>query len=144
MIIVLRITLAATLLALVAIAAPVRADEAQDEVGVPMPESVEQSVDQATANEQPVTAPMPTGTPSYVTEEEPIEAVHRPKGFWGVVAVAADVLVMRPIGFLSLAPAAAAAVMVSPVTAATQTIPDAAGTLQDRAKDVFTRPLGAL
>jgi hypothetical protein len=140
MTIVLRIVLAA---ALVAIAAPARADESPDEVGVPMPEPTE-SVDQATANEQPVTAPMPTGTPSYVTDEEPIEAVHRPKGFWGVVAVAADVLVMRPIGLISLAPAAAAAVMVSPVTAATQTFPDAAGALQDRAKDVFTRPLGAL
>ncbi len=134
---VLRIVLA---VALVAIAVPVRADEPQDEVGVPMPESV----DQATANEVPVTAPVPTGTPSYVTEEEPIEAVHRPKGFWGALAIAADVLVMRPIGFVSLAPAAAAAVIVSPVTAATWTFPDAAGALQDRAKDVFTRPLGAL
>jgi hypothetical protein len=133
----LRIVLAVTL---VAIAAPVRADESQDEVGVPMPESV----DEATANEEPVTAPAPTGTPSYVTDEEPIEAVHRPKGFWGALAIAADVLVMRPIGFLSLAPAAAAAIMVSPVTAATQTFPDAAGALEDRAKDVFTRPLGAL
>jgi hypothetical protein len=140
MTIVLRIAL---VVAFVAIAAPVRADESQDEVGVPMPEPTE-SVEQTTAAEQPVTAPMPTGTPFYVTDEQPIEAVHRPKGFWGVVAVAADVLVMRPIGFLSLAPAAAAAVMVSPVTAATQTFPDAAGTLQDRAKDVFTRPLGAL
>jgi hypothetical protein len=141
---VLRIAVA---VALLASAAPVRADEAQDQnpepeqVGVPAPENA----DQMTANEQPTGTPPPaSGTPSYVTEEVPVEAVHRPGGVWGALAVAADVLVMRPIGFISLAPAAAAAVIVSPVTAATQTIPDATGTITDRAKDVFTRPLGAL
>jgi hypothetical protein len=135
---VLRIVLTA---ALVSLAAPAGADQPQDdEVGVPVPESV----DQATANEEPATAPMPTGTPSYLNDQPRVEAVHRPDGVWGVLAAAADVLVMRPIGFISLAPAAAAAVIVSPVTAATQTFPDAAGAITDRAKDVFTRPLGAL
>ena len=138
----LRIALA---VALVAVAVPVRADESADEsadeMGLPMPESVEPSA----PSEQPVTtAPEPTGTPSYETSEAPIEAVHRPKGVWGALAIAADLLVMRPIGFISLAPAAAAAVIVSPVTAATRTIPDATGAITDRAKDVFTRPLGAL
>jgi hypothetical protein len=139
---VLRIAVAAALLAT---AAPVRADEApvqtQEQVGVPAPENVEP----VTENEQPTGTPPPAnGTPSYVTEEVPVEAVHRPGGVLGAIAVAADVLVMRPIGFISLAPAAAAAVIVSPVTAANRTIPDATGTITDRAKDVFTRPLGAL
>ncbi len=140
MITVLRVALAVLL---VAIAAPVRADEnpAPDEVGVPMPENAET----ATPTEVPAgTPPPPSGTPSYVTDEVQVEAVHRPAGVLGALAIAADVLVMRPIGFISLAPAATAALIASPVTAATRTFPDAAGTLTDRAKDVFTRPLGAL
>ena len=135
-----RVLCIAVATALVAIAGPVRADESPNEMGVPAPESMES----ATPSESPAVAPPPTGTPSYETNQVPIEAVHRPKGVWGALAIAADVLVMRPIAFISLAPAAAAAVIVSPVTAATQTIPDATGTITDRAKDVFTRPLGAL
>jgi len=51
---------------------------------------------------------------------------------------------MRPIGFISLAAGGAAFVMVSPVAAATQTLGSRVDALDERAKDVFTRPLGAL
>ena len=75
---------------------------------------------------------------------EPIEAVHRPGGVWGPLAVAADLLVMRPIGLVSLVAGGGAFVAVSPVAAATGTLGDRVDTLADRARNVFTRPLGAL
>jgi hypothetical protein len=75
---------------------------------------------------------------------EPVEPVHRPRGLWAPLAVAADVLVMRPIGLVSLAAGSALFVAVSPVAAATCTLDDRADTLLDRAKNVFTRPIGAL
>ncbi len=118
-----------------------QADESNDQVGVPIPERV--SAEEPAA-EPTISTSTPTGLPSYVTTEGPIEAVHRPSGFWGPFAIAADVLVMRPIGFLSLAAGGAAFVIVSPVAAATQTIGSRVDALGERAKDVFTRPLGAL
>jgi hypothetical protein len=136
MAVLLRIVLA---VAFVAAAAPVRADEAQDEVGVPIPERVEE----AASSEAPVVAE-PTGTPAYERDVAPIAAVQRPSGVWGPLAVAADLLVMRPIGFVSLFAGSAAFVVVSPVAAATQTLGDRADALSERAHDVFTRPLGAL
>lgn len=129
-------------IALAWIAAPAaRADEAAEEVGVPAPEQ--------TSAEEPALAPevqaaMPTGTPSYATTAEPISAVHRPGGVWGPLAIAADLLVMRPIGFVSLAAGGAAFVLVSPVAAATQTLGSRVDALGERARDVFTRPLGEL
>jgi hypothetical protein len=129
-------------IALAWIAAPAaRADEAGEEVGVPAPE-------QASA-EEPAAAPevqtaMPTGTPSYATTSESISAVHRPGGVWGPLAIAADLLVMRPIGFVSLAAGGAAFVLVSPVAAVTQTLGSRVDALGERARDVFTRPLGEL
>lgn len=129
-------------IALAGIAAPVvRADEAREEVGVPVPErpSAEEPV---AAAEVPMTTP--TALPSYATNEAPIKAVHRPGGIWGPLAIAADLLVMRPIGFVSLAAGGAAFVVVSPVAAATQTLGSRVDALGDRAKDVFTRPLGEL
>ena len=128
-------------IALVAIAEPDRADESRDEVGVPMPE---QATAAEPAAEAVVPISTPTALPSYVTTEGPIEAVHRPSGVWGPLAVAADVLVMRPIGFISLAAGGAALAIVSPVAAATQTLGSRVDALGERAKDVFTRPLGAL
>lgn len=127
--------------ALVANTIPARADESQDEVGVPMPE---RSVEQATASEAPPTVAEPTGTPSYERDGAPIGAVARPGGIWGPLAIAADLLVMRPIGFVSLFAGGAAFVVVSPVAAATQTLGDRTDALAERANDVFTRPLGAL
>lgn len=76
--------------------------------------------------------------------DEPVEPVHRPTGLWAPLAVAADLFVMRPIGLLSLAAGSAAFVAVSPVAAATGTLDDRTDTLADRAKDVFTRPIGAM
>ena len=75
---------------------------------------------------------------------KPIDVVQRPGGVWGPLAVAADLLVMRPIGFVSLFAGGAAFVVVSPVAAATQTLGDRTDALTERARDVFTRPLGAL
>lgn len=129
-------------IALAGIAAPgVRANESSEEVGVPVsarPTAAEP------AAEAVVPMSTPTALPSYVTTEWPIEAVHRPSGVWGPLAIAADLLVMRPIGFVSLAAGGAAFVLVSPVAAATQTLGSRVDALGDRAKDVFTRPLGAL
>jgi len=101
----------------------------------PTPSPTEDSV----TEQIPVTPVGPAATPA-----EPIEPVHRPTGVWGPVAVAGDVLVMRPLGFVSLVGAAAAFVVVSPVAAATGTLGDRVDTLRDRAENVFTRPLGAL
>jgi hypothetical protein len=93
-----------------------------------------------TVTEQiPVTEVGPAAAPA-----EPIEPVHRPTGVWGPVAVAADVLVMRPLGLVSLVGGAATFVVVSPVAAATGTLGDRVDTLRDRVQNVFTRPLGAL
>lgn len=132
--------------ALIAFAAPgARADESNEVVGVPMPEhatSPEAALEQAPESEVPLTTP--AALPSYVTSDGPIEAVHRPAGVWGPLAIAADVLVMRPLGFLGLAAGGAAFVIVSPVAAATQTLGSRVDALEERAKDVFTRPLGAL
>jgi hypothetical protein len=108
---------------------------------VPAPESVS-AEEPAEAVE--VQAAEPTGTPSYATTGEPISAVHRPGGVWGPLAIAADLLVMRPIGFVSLAAGGAAFVLVSPVAAATQTLGSRVDALGERARDVFTRPLGEL
>jgi hypothetical protein len=118
-----------------------RADEANEVVGVPMPE---QATPQEPAPEPEVPLTTPAALPGYVTSEGPIEAVHRPPGVWGPLAIAADVLVMRPLGFLGLAAGGAAFVIVSPVAAATQTLGSRVDALEERAKDVFTRPLGAL
>jgi len=122
-------------------AAPVRADEpstAEGEITAPAPEPPAMPAEpapEAMADTSPAPPPLTA---------EPIEAVHRPGGIWGPVAVAADLLVMRPIGLVSLAAGSAAFVLVSPVAAATQTLGDRADTLLDRARNVFTRPLGAL
>jgi hypothetical protein len=102
---------------------------------LPAPESTEDTVTQQIT----VTSVEPAAAPA-----EPIEPVHRPTGVWGPLAVAADVLVMRPAGLVSLVGGAATFVAVSPVAAATGTLGDRVDTLRDRAKDVFTRPLGAL
>lgn len=129
-------------IALAWMAAPaVHADEPSQEVGVPVPEraSAEQP---AAAAEVPMTTP--TALPSYATDEPPIAAVHRPGGIWGPLAIAADLLVMRPIGFVSLAAGGAAFVAVSPIAAATQTLGSRVDALGERARDVFTRPLGEL
>ena len=129
-------------IALIGIGAPgVRADEPREEVDVPMPE---RSSAAEPAAEAEVPLATPAALPSYETTEAPIRAVHRPPGVWGALAIAADVLVMRPIGFVSLAAGGAAFVIVSPVAAATQTLGSRVDALGERAKDVFTRPLGAL
>jgi hypothetical protein len=139
----------AWLVAAALVAAPFATSHADQEsseaaVAVPQPEP---DPDAATMNEgtadsaAPVVAPADGEAPITA---EPIEPVHRPEGFWGPVAVAADLLVMRPIGFLSLAAGGAAFVVVSPVAAATRTLDDRADALADRARNVFTRPLGAL
>jgi hypothetical protein len=129
-------------IALAGIAAPgVRADESSEEVGLPVPE---QPTAAEPAAEAVVPMSTPTALPRYVTTEGPIEAVHRPGGVWGPLAIAADLLVMRPIGFVSLAAGGAAFVLVSPVAAATQTLGSRIDALGERARDVFTRPLGAL
>ena len=140
-------TLGATLaLATLFAAAPLRADEggAESEVGTPAP-----APEPTTPAEPETSGPAETMTPETATPEtplaaRPIDAVHRPTGFWGPVAVAADVLVMRPVAFVSLAAAGAAFVVVSPVAAATGTLGDRVDALRDRAQNVFTRPLGAL
>lgn len=129
-------------IALAWIAVPgVRADEPSEEVDVPAPEQASPEEPEAAVEVQTA---MPTGTPSYATTAEPIEAVHRPRGIWGPLAIAADLLVMRPIGLVSLAAGGAAFVIVSPVAAATQTLGSRVDALGDRARDVFTRPLGGL
>ena len=110
-------------------------------MGVPVPE---RPIAAEPAAEPVVPLSTPTALPSYVTTEGSIEAVHRPPGIFGALAVAADVLVLRPIGFLSLAAGGATFVLVSPVAAATQTLGSRVDALDERAKDVFTRPLGAL
>ena len=139
-----RNTLPAILLTLCVAAlpvAPVRADEpstSEGEIAAPAPEPA------ATPSEPAPEAMAETSPAPPPLTAEPIEAVHRPGGVWGPVAAAADLLVMRPIGLVSLAAGSAAFVLVSPVAAATQTLGDRADTLRDRAKDVFTRPLGAL
>jgi hypothetical protein len=104
----------------------------------------DRGVEQAAPSTAPPTVAEPTGTPSYERDVPSIEAVQRPGGIWGPLAVAADLLVMRPIGFVSLFAGGAAFVVVSPVAAATQTLGDRTDALSERAKDVFTRPLGAL
>lgn len=131
------------------LAAPARADQAstETEMSVPAPtaetpgDPAAEPLEPADVTTQPV-APAAAAPPPLT--DEPVEAVHRPGGFWGPLAVAADLLVMRPIGFVSLAVGGAAFVAVSPVAAATGTIGDRADTLLDRAENVFTRPLGAL
>ena len=101
--------------ALIAFAAPrARADEPNEVVGVPMPEHAT-APEAAPEPEVPLTTP--AALPGYVTSDGPIEAVHRPAGVWGPLAIAADVLVMRPLGFLGLAAGGAAFVIVSPVAA---------------------------
>jgi hypothetical protein len=125
------------------VALPAHADPAaapttpQDEPAAaePAPSSEEDTVTQEIA----VTSVEPAASPV-----EPIEAVHRPGEPWTPVAVAADLLVMRPIGFVSLFAGAAAFVAVSPVAAAIGTLGDQVDTLRDRARNVFTRPVGAL
>jgi hypothetical protein len=121
-----------------------RADEAAEtEVGVPTPEPA--SGVAAVEPEPAAQAPAgPASEPGYLTENPPVEAVHRPEGAAGVAAVAADVLVMRPLGLLSLAPGAAAFVLVAPVRAATGGLGDSVDALRERADAVFRRPLGAL
>jgi hypothetical protein len=76
--------------------------------------------------------------------DEAIHPVQRPPGFWGAAAVAGDLLVMRPLGFASLVPGAAAFVITSPVSAALGTLGEGLQALEHRAKDVFERPLGAI
>jgi len=139
-------------LAALAAAGPVHAEEAPQPVTpedksieaepvpstVPLPSPTEPTEDTVT-QQIPVTSVGPAASPA-----EPIEPVHRPGGVWGPLAVAADVLVMRPLGLASLVGGAATFVAVSPVAAATGTLGDRVDTLRDRAKDVFTRPLGAL
>lgn len=139
-----RRPLALALVALLgaALAAPARADQpsTEAEVATPAPEPAPAETQPEPSEGASVTIP-PAGPP---LSAEPIEPVHRPRGFWGPVAVAADLLVMRPIGFVSLAAGGAAFVVVSPAAAATGTLGDRADTLWDRTKNVFTRPLGAL
>lgn len=136
----------ALLVAVALVSAPARPAYAEDpvssegEVMAPEPEADSKAL-AADPTVEPLIPPETQETPITA---EPIEPVHRPKGFWGPVAVAADLLVMRPIGFLSLAGAGAAFVVVSPVAAATQTLGDRTDALADRARNVFTRPLGAL
>jgi hypothetical protein len=120
---------------------PAFADQAEAQVGVPEPEaSAEPTTEES---DEAAVAQIPSDASPPIAAE-PIEAVHRPSGFWGPVAVAADLLVMRPVGLVSLAAAGAAFVVVSPVAAATGTLGDRVDTLGDRAANVFTRPLGAL
>ncbi|RIK94561.1 MAG: hypothetical protein DCC71_23540 [Proteobacteria bacterium] len=143
--------------ALLASAAPLhgaRADEsAEAEIGVPPAPSADERMSPEKPTEtppmtqtgSPTTAPVEPAAPAPpAVTSQPVEAVSRPGGAWGPVAIAADLLVMRPIGLLSLVPAAAAFVAVSPVAAATGTLGDRVGALRDRAENVFTRPLGAL
>lgn len=131
------------------LAAPLRAEQESTPTETPVSEpAAETPADPVAAplvpgdvTTQPVATLAPAPPPLTA---EPVEAVHRPSGFWGPLAVAADLLVMRPIGFVSLAVGGAAFVAVSPVAAVTGTIGDRADTLLDRAENVFTRPLGAL
>ena len=136
-----RVLGTALALALLLGAAPLRADQGSAE-SIESAESAVQTPAPEPAVAEPLVEPAAAGEPSLV--DEPIEAVHRPKGFWGPVAVAADLLVMRPIGLLSLVGGAAAFVAIAPVAAATCTLGDRVDTLGDRARNVFTRPLGAL
>jgi hypothetical protein len=107
---------------------------------VPEPEAAAEAAPEPPA--EPVS--LVSGDAPPPLSSEPIDAVHRPHGFWGPVAVAADLLVMRPVGLVSLVAGGAAFVVVSPVAAATGTLGDRLDTLGDRAENVFTRPLGAL
>lgn len=134
-----RAALGVALLSL-ALAGPASADEAEAEVGLPEPEPAAQAAPEAPA--EPAAHPQGDAPPPLASE--PIEAVHRPDGVWGPVAIAADLLVMRPFGLISLVAGGAAFVVVSPVAAATGTLGDRIDTLGDRAANVFTRPLGAL
>lgn len=118
-----------------------RADESEAAVGVPLPE---QSSEAAAPPPESAAPAQPTAEPGPNLATEPIEALQRPKGVWGGVAIAADVLVMRPIGLLSLVPGAAAFVLVSPVRAATGGLGDSLDALHERTKNVFSRPLGSL
>jgi hypothetical protein len=132
-------------LALGLVASPARADEAEAEVGTPEPVATEAAVPAEAAASEPAPAEAAAATSGETPfSAEPIEAVHRPRGVGGALAIAADLLVMRPVGLVSLVPASAAFVLVSPVAAATCTLGDRADALRDRAADVFTRPLGAL
>lgn len=130
----------AVLLAL-PLAGPASADQTEAQVGVPEPEASAEPAPEPP--DEAAVSPVPDAAPPPLSAE-PIETVQRPSGFWGPVAVAADLLVMRPVGFVSLAAAGAAFVVVSPVAAATGTLGDRVDTLGDRAANVFTRPLGAL
>jgi hypothetical protein len=135
------------LAALVALAPPslARADQAstEAEVAAPAPEPAATPV-ASDPSAEPGFAGEPAPDGERPIMAEPIEAVHRPDGVWGPLAIAADVLVMRPIGAASLAAGGAAFVLVSPVAAATGTLGSRVDALRDRARDVFTRPLGAL
>ncbi|MCU0668826.1 MAG: hypothetical protein MUF70_05685 [Myxococcota bacterium] len=123
-----------------ALAGPASADQTEAEVGVPEPEAAAEAAPEPPA--EPVS--LVSGDAPPPLSSEPIDAVHRPHGFWGPVAIAADLLVMRPVGLVSLVAGGAAFVVVSPVAAATGTLGDRLDTLGDRAENVFTRPLGAL
>jgi hypothetical protein len=126
--------------------APVRADSASSEaeVGTPAPEATVTEPVASDASAEPGFEGAPDPSTETPITAAPIEAVHRPAGFWGPVAVAADLLVLRPIGAVSLFAGSAAFVLVSPIAAATGTLGDRAEALVDRAENVFTRPLGAL
>lgn len=134
-----RIWLGAALLSL-GLAGPAPADQTEAEVGLPEPETSAEATPEVPA--EPASSPSSDAAPPRPSG--PIEPVHRPAGAWGPVAVAADLLVMRPVGLLSLVAGGAAFVVVSPVAAATGTLGDRLDTLGDRAANVFTRPLGAL
>jgi hypothetical protein len=125
-------------------ASPARADEpdTEAEIGTPAPAPPEAAVEAETSTAAETTAPAATNETPITAA--PIEAVHRPGGAWGALAIAADLLVMRPVGLVSLAAGSAAFVAVSPIAAATCTLGDRADALRDRAANVFTRPLGAL
>jgi hypothetical protein len=107
---------------------------------VPVPERAEPAPEEPAAAPA---APPSDGTTAYPADDD-IRAVHRPGGVWAPVAVAADLLVLRPIGFVSLFAGGAAFVVTSPVRAAIGTLGDDLDALAGRAENVFTRPLGAL
>jgi hypothetical protein len=131
--------------ALAATVPPARADEPEVEVGTPAPEPAAEPTPAAAEPSEPAAAATSADAAAETPiTAEPIEAVHRPPGAWAALAIAADLLVMRPIGLVSLAAGSAAFVAVAPVAAATCTLGDRADALRDRAANVFTRPLGAL
>ena len=133
-----------TLLAAFAItgllAAPVRADEPADDLGLPTPESAAEAAPEAT---EAATASAEPG-PSAYPDDSGIDPIARPGGVGGVATTAADLLVMRPVGFVSLFAGGAAFILTSPIRAAIGTLDDGVDTLRDRADDVFTRPLGGI